>query len=448
MDFIDLFAGLGGFHYAAESLGHRCVFACEKDKVLRELYVVNHSVSPAIVHGDIKESKSEVPPHDLLLAGFPCQSFSKSGKQLGFRDEGRGDLLFDILDILSSHRPRYFVFENVGNFPRHNGGRTWNAILYELIELGYSVRYTRPNKANGSGLLSPHKFGFPQNRDRFFAIGSLNGLPRDHESFPLPNHKLPNLNDFINKGSDAIEDAAKLSDSEINCIEDWNKLIASLPNQHFDLSGGFPLWLDEYQQQYPFLTETPYSQMIRMGLSDDLIEAKMKGLPPYAREQVYCFPKWKTKFILQNREWIDTYSNHIPKSVIQSILARPHSHRKLEWNYKQSKSHSIWDCVFQFRPSGIRVSNPNYIPSVVALCNTQTPIYGPVRRRLLQSEIKRIFGFPDNMQLPMAESVASRALGNAVHVNLATMIIEKLTSYSPLMKVQPDYNEMFLPLAI
>jgi site-specific DNA-cytosine methylase len=84
----------------------------------------------------------------------------------------------------------------------------------------------------------------------------------------------------------------------------------------------------------------------------------------------------------------------------------------------------------------------------VALCNTQTPIYGPVRRRLLQSEIKRIFGFPDNMQLPMAESVASRALGNAVHVNLATMIIEKLTSYSPLMKVQPDYNEMFLPLAI
>ena len=77
MDFIDLFAGLGGFHYAAESLGHKCVFACEKDKALRELYSINHSVSPTIVYGDIKESKSKVPPHDLLLAGFPCQSFSK-----------------------------------------------------------------------------------------------------------------------------------------------------------------------------------------------------------------------------------------------------------------------------------------------------------------------------------------------------------------------------------
>jgi DNA (cytosine-5)-methyltransferase 1 len=450
MEFVDLFAGLGGFHYAAAKLGHKCVFACEKDPTLRKLYSFNHNMHPDLVGGDIADCKNKIPPHDLLLAGFPCQSFSKSGKQLGFKDEGRGDLVFEVLEILRRLRPKFFVIENVGNFPNHNSGLTWLSVHRKLIEMGYSVRFTRPVSQGGMGLLSPHQFGYPQRRERFFAIGATIGMPREEESFPIPDYIAPDLSNYIldDEGSGYPDQCLSLQEEQ--CIEDWNKFISSLPNKHRDLSGGFPLWLDELGAEYPFLAETPYSLMKRKNFSDDKIEQILLGLPPYAREKTHSFPRWKVKFILQNREWLSSYSRFIPKKTIQDIASRPHSYRKLEWNYKAAETSSIWDFVFQFRPSGIRVSNPSYIPTVVAIGNTQTPVYGPLRRRLHPNEIKKIFGFPEGMMLPQSQALSTRALGNAVHVCLASMIIEKLTmtNASKLIRLFPDAFDYQYPLSL
>lgn len=116
--FIDLFAGLGGFHLALRALGHECVFVSEADRDLRELYLKNFADAHGLVHGDIRECKEKVPAHDILCAGFPCQPFSKSGDQRGTRDKTRGTLFHEILRILDRHRPQYVILENVGNFER------------------------------------------------------------------------------------------------------------------------------------------------------------------------------------------------------------------------------------------------------------------------------------------------------------------------------------------
>ena len=111
MRFIDLFAGLGGFHVALESLGHECVFASEIDPVLREVYKRNFPCTKQALHGDIREVRSKIPPHEILCAGFPCQPFSKSGDQLGFTDITRGTLFHEILRIAREHQPDLILLD-------------------------------------------------------------------------------------------------------------------------------------------------------------------------------------------------------------------------------------------------------------------------------------------------------------------------------------------------
>lgn len=118
--FIDLFAGLGGFHFALSELGHRCVFASELREDLQKLYRVNFPGTR--IEGDItKILPKNIPPHDILCAGFPCQPFSQAGKRQGFNDEkDRGNLFYNICDILEYHHPQYVLLENVSNLKGHN----------------------------------------------------------------------------------------------------------------------------------------------------------------------------------------------------------------------------------------------------------------------------------------------------------------------------------------
>jgi DNA (cytosine-5)-methyltransferase 1 len=168
MKFIDLFAGLGGFHKALHELGHDCVFASEINPQLKELYFKNWGID---VHGDIKnivEGNIEViPEHDVLCAGFPCQPFSKAGKQLGRNDENSGNLFEEIIKILDFRKPTYFILENVAFIAKHDEENTWKYMKTELESIGYSVDYN---------IYSPHNFGIPQHRNRIFIVGSLNGL--------------------------------------------------------------------------------------------------------------------------------------------------------------------------------------------------------------------------------------------------------------------------------
>jgi len=130
MRFIDLFAGLGGFHVALRELGHECVFASEVDSDLRDLYFKNFGLVP---EGDIREVPIQsIPAHDVLCAGSPCQPFSKAGDQYGLDCPKWGDLLEHVIEILRHHKPQYFILENVPNLGRHDGGETFKFLRVRL----------------------------------------------------------------------------------------------------------------------------------------------------------------------------------------------------------------------------------------------------------------------------------------------------------------------------
>ncbi|MBS9766302.1 MAG: DNA cytosine methyltransferase [Flavobacteriaceae bacterium] len=156
--FIDLFAGIGGFHYALKSFGAECVFASEIDEKASFIYEQNHGLKP---FGDItKIDEKDIPKHDILCAGFPCQAFSISGKQKGFEDT-RGTLFFDVARIVKEHQPKIVFLENVKNFVKHDKGNTLKTIQNTLKNLGYTFFYK---------VLNTSDFGLPQNRERVYMV--------------------------------------------------------------------------------------------------------------------------------------------------------------------------------------------------------------------------------------------------------------------------------------
>lgn len=167
--FIDLFAGIGGFHLAFHNLGAECVFASEWDELARKTYEVNFkSISPNLFleerfAGDItKVNKSEIPDFDILCGGFPCQPFSQAGYKLGF-DDARGTLFFDIAEILQVKRPKAYFIENVRGLFKHDNGKTFQVISNTLTkDLGYSLHY---------GIVRASDHGLPQHRPRLFMVG-------------------------------------------------------------------------------------------------------------------------------------------------------------------------------------------------------------------------------------------------------------------------------------
>ena len=153
LNFIDLFCGVGGFRQALSSLGHTCVFSSDSDKDARKTYQANYGELPA---GDIKKIEAdEIPIHEVLCGGFPCQPFSISGKMNGFGD-ARGTLLYEILRIARVHKPKVLFLENVKNYQSHAGGRTMETTLSLLKEAGYKPYY---QVLNASGYGVPQKMG-------------------------------------------------------------------------------------------------------------------------------------------------------------------------------------------------------------------------------------------------------------------------------------------------
>ena len=177
--FIDLFAGIGGFHLAFSSFGAKCIFASEWDKEAVETYKTNFNLIP---YGDITLiDEKEIPQHQILCAGFPCQSFSISGKQRGFEDT-RGTLFFDIERIINFHKPNVIFLENVKHLVKHNTGKTLDTILNTLKKLDYNTNYIIFNASN---------FGLPQNRERVFIVAFHKQLNSSNFIFPIPpNHKI------------------------------------------------------------------------------------------------------------------------------------------------------------------------------------------------------------------------------------------------------------------
>jgi DNA (cytosine-5)-methyltransferase 1 len=445
LKFIDLFAGLGGFHLALEALGHRCVFASEIDAQLRELYVQNFPDARDYVVGDITTNHGLVPPHDILCAGFPCQPFSKSGYQDG-HDDTRGTLFHDILVILKKHQPSYVLLENVGNFEQHDGGRTWAVAKRRLQRLGYSVVATEHVKSGGYGLLSPHHFGFPHSRERFYAVCRRGPLNAD--VLPTPDRqRFTELDPFLQSRNELTEfDLAetKLTQQQVACINHWNNLLHALPRGAEFPS--FPLWSDEFDATYAYTETTPFrarKDRLRrwtrpLGATSDMTRRELiELLPSYAREKVSRFPYWKRRFIKQNRAWYREYRAFIPTGWLTTTRSFPSSLRKIEWNCKSEKR-DLWEHVLQFRPSGLRIKRIQTIPALVSLTTTQIPIVGPMRRYITRVEGLRLQGFPDDHRLPSDRDAAFHALGNAVHVDVARAIASRLLGQQVATQVAPD----------
>ena len=157
--FIDLFAGIGGFHFALEGLEGKCVYSSEIDEECAKTYAINFGEYPK---GDItKIDPKSIPNHDILCAGFPCQPFSISGKMKGFEDT-RGTLFFNILEIVKTKQPKVVFLENVKHLKDHDGKKTLKTIIKHLEKLGYQTEWH---------LLNAKDFGLAQNRERIIIIG-------------------------------------------------------------------------------------------------------------------------------------------------------------------------------------------------------------------------------------------------------------------------------------
>lgn len=182
--FIDIFAGIGGFRVALEKCGLTCTFSSEIDKEASQVYYQNFGEKP---DGDITAiNEKDIPPHDVLCAGFPCQSFSISGNHTGFKDD-RGQLFYDIVRIAAYHKPPLLLLENVKNILRVHDGYVFRTIINELQEIGYTVYYS---------LLNASHYGIPQARSRVYFVCLRNGTGLTFEE-PKPTHDQIFLRDVL-----------------------------------------------------------------------------------------------------------------------------------------------------------------------------------------------------------------------------------------------------------
>lgn len=428
MKFIDLFAGLGGFHIALNSLGHECVFASEIKGSLAELYYKNYGIVP---RGDIRMVKvEEIPAHDILCAGFPCQPFSKAGRQMGLKDKENGDMFSEIVRILEKHHPSYFILENVQHLANHDNEYTLNHMYSTLHKkLGYHVQ---------GEVFSPHDFNIPQHRKRLFIVGSKS--PLDYFKWPKKLDLTANVSSLLDNNP---SDANTLEPEKSMVLDIWQEFIDRIPKN--DKLPSFPIWAMEYGATYPFEKTTPFfSSSSLLGRSRGSFGTPLKGmdaneklqhLPSYARSKEEKFPSWKIRYIQSNRLFFEKYKTRLAPVIRKIEEFDTPSWQKLEWNI-QGGERQVRDYVIQFRGSGIRLKRRDYFPSLVCV-STQIPIIGWEERYLTKIEGARLQGM-DSIKLPDSESQCFDALGNAVNTNVVRLIAANLLESTTRQEVQID----------
>lgn len=294
--FIDLFAGIGGIRIPFEELGGECVFTSEWDKFCNITYQENFGEIP---EGDITKINPEnIPPHDLLIAGFPCQPFSIAGLKKGFSDT-RGNLFFDIKRILAYHKPKAFLLENVKNFKTHDKGNTFLAVKTHIEELGYKVF---------AKVLNAKDFGLPQNRERIYIAGFLdNSIGFE---FPIPTIKKTRLGDILDRD---VDKRYTISD----------KLWAGhqrRKKEHREKGNGFGYCLFNEESIY---TSTMSARYYKDG-SEILIEQKGKNprkITPREASRLQGFPK-DFKIPVSDNQAYKQFGNSVAVPVIRAVAKK------------------------------------------------------------------------------------------------------------------------------
>lgn len=436
--FIDLFAGIGGFHLALKKLGGRCVFASELNEELRNLYKKNFGMDCA---GDINQVdiKKDIPnDFDILCAGFPCQPFSKAGKQQGFDDDkDRGNLFWKIMEILEEKTPEFIFLENVPNLKSHDEGNTYTVISEKLSEL-YEIK---------DDIISPHYFGIPQHRTRIYIVGRLikKGGLKQFE-FPKYNkHAECNINSIIDENETEYK---TLTAQTRRHLEVWQNFLTLLYNNNIEIPT-FPIWAMEWGADYKYEGVAPFYQHrtslegkkgkfgepVTGNCKDDYLEC----LPIYAQtnktEKNHHFPEWKISYIKANREFYEAHKDILDPWLEElKVPGFENSHQKFEWNCSadDKEQPTLWDKIIQFRASGIRVKLPTYSPALV-IPTTQIPIFpwvrtpnGQLGRYMTIKEAAKLQRMDDLKEYPDTMAEAFKAFGNAVNVEVVQRIAEQL----------------------
>jgi len=431
--FIDLFAGIGGFHHALTTIPKvkgECVLTCEMDANCRKVYEANFGKQKNFTDNIRKltqnekggllseeEIRKKVPEHNVLCAGFPCQPFSKSGKQLGAKDKTRGTLFHDIIRIIEARKPNYLILENVKNLmgPKHE--KTLEIILDAISELGYEVD-KKPIT------LSPHQLredldGAPQVRERVFILAIKKSLKAETKLLTI-SKEVKALKILAKQGQDdwrisdylasdsSIKGGAqryRLNKQELAWLEAWDDFVRIIPD---DKLPGFPIWCEVFKKSRPAIKD---------------------------------LPKWKINFLEKNHAFFKRHEALITSWMEKhDVGSFPASRQKFEWQARKShisrKGRTIKDLVIQMRPSGIRVKPATYLPALVAI--TQTSIIGPnvapnkvkEYRSLTPQEAAILQGMPPEIFSKkdgnVADSVAFKQLGNAVNVGVVRYLAAKL----------------------
>lgn len=403
--FIDLFAGIGGFHQAMRHLGGKCLMAAEINEECVKTYNLNFKTLEKKIRGDVNNiDPLTIEPFDVLCAGFPCQPFSKAGTQQGFHDKKRGNLFYKIMDILDGHpEVKFIILENVRNLA--DKSENWDIITSELMKRNFYI-------TEEPIILSPSDFGIPQIRERVYILGIRKDIRNEEiltngfihiDDLKLDKHfKQCKIGDAWSILETNVDDSYIIPEEQEKMIYAWDEFRIGTGIQVI----GFPIWLDSFG----------------VGVENDEIVLNSQGY--------HEMPIWKQKFLLHNRKLYINNKKFIDSWVQKyDMMTKIKLYKKFEWNCGKDVT-NIRDSLIQIRQSGIRAKRPTFYPSLVAIVNT--PIIWDKEkqhfRKLTPREAANLQSFHPRFKFQGTDSTKYRQLGNSVNVRILKILGKSLFS--------------------
>jgi DNA (cytosine-5)-methyltransferase 1 len=408
--FVDLFAGIGGmrlgFEKAAQKLAIKtqCVLSCEINADSGWVYQQNFGESP---QGDIRILE-KLPPHDVLLAGFPCQSFSAAGKKAGFGDT-RGTLFFEITRLIDTYQPQSFLFENVRGLLTNDGGKTLKTIQYEIEARGYSFDLFVLNSAN---------FNLPQNRLRVYLVGLFNAAPKYRlfsDSGPKDSHSYnPQQLSLFYPAAKTVKVADILEDnppSDYDCSREFVRALEKRLDG--DLNRLHGMRLIDYRGGNSIHS---WELGLRGECSADEIELMNRFILKRRNSQ---FGKEQDGKLLSQEQIATFFECPELEGILESLVGKNYL-KRVEGKYKPVSGNFSFEVYKFLDPEKIAVT-------LVASDANRLGVYHQGRvRRITPREAARLQGFPNDFILHPKGDRAYYQLGNSVSINVVEAVAREV----------------------